>query len=260
METERARAVAFVERMQDAMVERRVAFAHGTALFHGDLPHAWSLNLVRVEDDAAELSAAQLLAEVDRLLGGAGLVHRKLELNSEAAGGRLEPTLRECGWKVERALVMAHEGAPVPGPAEDRAEEVARGVLEPKWERGMRTAPWATDEIVAQLLEAMRLRERAVAVRYFAVRDAGVPVAECSLFSDGTVAQVESVHTEAAFRGRGFARAVVSRAVGEARRAGHELVVLLADEEDWPHELYRRLGFRPVGRVWDAVRSPASRR
>ena len=59
-----------------------------------------------------------------------------------------------------------------------------------------------------------------------------------------------------AYRGRGFAKGVVNRAVSEARRAGHDLVFLLADEDDWPKELYRRLGFEEVGRTWELLREP----
>jgi ribosomal protein S18 acetylase RimI-like enzyme len=48
-------------------------------------------------------------------------------------------------------------------------------------------------------------------------------------------------------RGRGYASAVVLRAVEEARADGAELVFLVADAEDWPKELYRRLGFDEIG-------------
>jgi hypothetical protein len=49
---------------------------------------------------------------------------------------------------------------------------------------------------------------------------------------------------------------VVTTAVAAAREAGHELVFLLADDEDWPKHLYRKLGFEPVGYLWDFVREP----
>jgi ribosomal protein S18 acetylase RimI-like enzyme len=58
------------------------------------------------------------------------------------------------------------------------------------------------------------------------------------------------------FRGRGLAKAVVSHAVNEARSAGHSLVFLVADDEDWPKELYRRLGFEPRGHTWEIIREP----
>ena len=59
------------------------------------------------------------------------------------------------------------------------------------------------------------------------------------------VAQIEDVNTLTEFRGRGLGRAVVQAAVEEAARNG-ELVFLEALADDWPHELYAKLGFDVV--------------
>jgi predicted GNAT family acetyltransferase len=48
-------------------------------------------------------------------------------------------------------------------------------------------------------------------------------------------------------RGREYARAVVVGAARTARGAGAEFVFLVADANDWPKELYRRLGFDELG-------------
>ena len=50
-----------------------------------------------------------------------------------------------------------------------------------------------------------------------------------------------------AHRRRGLARAVVRAALRSALGAGHDLVFLVADEADWPKELYREIGFEPLG-------------
>ena len=52
-----------------------------------------------------------------------------------------------------------------------------------------------------------------------------------------------------AHRGNGYATAVVLRAAREARAEGADLVFLVADGDDWPKELYRKLGFDTVGRL-----------
>ena len=31
---------------------------------------------------------------------------------------------------------------------------------------------------------------------------------------------------------------------------GTELVFIVADDDDWPKDLYGRLGFEPIGRAW----------
>jgi predicted N-acetyltransferase YhbS len=46
----------------------------------------------------------------------------------------------------------------------------------------------------------------------------------------------------------------VLRAVEEARRAGADLVFLVADDKDWPKQLYARLGFEPVGLAYKFIR------
>ena len=45
------------------------------------------------------------------------------------------------------------------------------------------------------------------------------------------------------FRKIGLATAIVTHALAESRSTGHDLTFLLAEAEDWPKELYRRLGF-----------------
>ena len=50
-------------------------------------------------------------------------------------------------------------------------------------------------------------------------------------------------------------------AVEAALDTGHELVFIVADDEDWPKDLYERLGFGPVGRPWCFTRpGPGTRR
>jgi predicted GNAT family acetyltransferase len=70
------------------------------------------------------------------------------------------------------------------------------------------------------------------------------------LYSDGTVAQVEDVYTVPEERNRGHARKLVTKATEVARASGHELVFIVADADDWPQHLYRRIGFAPIGRTW----------
>ncbi len=49
----------------------------------------------------------------------------------------------------------------------------------------------------------------------------------------------------------------MQRAADEARRAGAELVFLVADDEDWPKELYGKLGYDELGRVYEFLRAQA---
>jgi GNAT superfamily N-acetyltransferase len=86
--------------------------------------------------------------------------------------------------------------------------------------------------------------------RFFAQHVEGRIAGLCELYLVDSVAQVEHVDTLEEYRGRGIARNVVLRAVHEAHVAGADLIVIDADLEDWPIELYRRLGFDEIGRTW----------
>jgi predicted GNAT family acetyltransferase len=125
------------------------------------------------------------------------------------------------------------------------------------WRRGMRQ--WHPDDnTIQQLVEAQLARRNAVDVRYFAARAEDRIAAYCELFSAEGIGQVESVMCLEKYRGRGLGKAVTARAAAESVAAGHDLTFLVADADDWPKELYRRLGFRDTGgRTWDFVREPS---
>jgi GNAT superfamily N-acetyltransferase len=226
--------------MDDRFAERRVPLAFGTALFCDALPRVWDLNFVRVESREVELGV--VFDQTERVQAEAGLAHRKLKLPFEPR----VPT----GWKLTRLVVMVHRGG-VPEAA-GPVEEVGAAALRETWEQETR-ATYGDVETVRQLVAARFVRNGAAAPRYFAAHVDGRLVSECSLFSDGRTAEVDAVATVEAYRGRGLAKAVVARAVEAAYRAGHDLVFLLADADDWPKELYRKLGFEELGSTWELL-------
>jgi len=114
---------------------------------------------------------------------------------------------------------------------------------------------YGEDEVTAaaleQLAEYSRREGRACGDRPLGVRAPdGQLVAIGKLRGDGSIAQVEDVYTAPEARGRGFGRAVVTRAVELARETGHDVIFVVADDNDWPKDLYGQIGFRPLGRIW----------
>jgi ribosomal protein S18 acetylase RimI-like enzyme len=69
------------------------------------------------------------------------------------------------------------------------------------------------------------------------------------LRTEGNVAQIEDVYTVPEARGRGHARALVTHAVAVAKADAPELIFIMADDDDWPKELYARIGFERTGRL-----------
>jgi RimJ/RimL family protein N-acetyltransferase/predicted GNAT family acetyltransferase len=108
-------------------------------------------------------------------------------------------------------------------------------------------AEWGDEAIAERLLAAKRRRGRAVPTRHFGIREDGRVVAYCDLYESGGLAQIEDVNTLQEARGRGYGRALVAKAVAEARGAGADLVFLDALRDDWPRDLYAKLGFEIVG-------------
>jgi ribosomal protein S18 acetylase RimI-like enzyme len=247
------RAVAFERAFDERRAERTVRAQHGKAILTPSLPLVYHRNHFSV-DLGADASAADLIEEAEPIFVEAGLAHRKITIDDEL-GERLAAEFQERGWRVEELLVMPHSRAE---PAVDTAavEEVSGAELEPLWIEGMHATPEIHgEEAIRQLVAAQHGRRSAVEVRYFAARSEGEIGSYCELFLEGGIGQIESVMTLERFRGRGLAKAVVSRALAESKAAGHDLTFLVASEADWPKELYRSLGFEAAGSVWDFLRT-----
>lgn len=220
-----------------------------------DVPNVWSRNYLIATENLDEVTAAELAAETDRIMGAAGLGHRKVELIDAETGDRLAPDFAELGWNAECDVIMVAASPPDEEADSSIVEDVTVDELVDAWTRGWRAAPDVLgDSVIRQLVENKRSLSRAVETRFFAARVDGEIASYCELYSDGSTAQIENVLTLEPFRNRGLARATVSHARAEAQRSGHDLIFLVADRDDWPKKLYEKLGFEEIGRIWEFVR------
>jgi GNAT superfamily N-acetyltransferase len=253
---EQRRILAFERELMRRTTQRAERFAWGTAYLDGRFPLRWDSNLLWVDATLDGVEAADLAAEADRVLGGLGLTHRNILLDDEPAAERLEPGLGKLGYARDRLATMIHRRPP-DRPSQVRVEEVDVDAFVPIVEDAIRPEPYATsEEVVRQLADHRRVLAEAGA-RFFVALEDGVPAARCELYPAEGIAQVEDVGTLEAHRGRGLARAVLLRAVEEARAAGCDLVFLHADDRDWPKHLYAKLGFDAVAR-WSAFARPGT--
>jgi predicted GNAT family acetyltransferase len=254
MTSELERAFAFEDALQDAAAERIERVPLGKALFNDSLPLIWSLNFLRVE--AGDVGAEEIASEADRLQSRAGLEHRRVVIAAAERGSDLEPAFTTLGWKTDHFVFMVARDQGMRNTGTSTVEEIEAAAAKPLRETILRE--WltsASDEVVRQLGKADRILERAGKARHFAVVEDGVAVSAAKLYSDGRTAQIEDVATDPGRRRRGYATAVVQRALEEARAAGHDFVFLVADARDWPQEMYRRLGFDPIGERYAFLRS-----
>jgi ribosomal protein S18 acetylase RimI-like enzyme len=230
-------AYAFLDRA-DMAGERTESSPVGTAVFNDDLPRRLDSNFLRVE---RETDAETVREEAERL------GRRMIFVPDQELGERLVPYFKEGGWRINRVVVMAQLREPERTGDVSLVTEVEEPALRAARHQVVTGQPWASPEIMAQLFAGKELIGRRVQARFFAVVVDGEVVSYTDLYQDGTEAQVEDVGTLHEHRGRGYASAVVLAAISEARKGGAEFVFLVADYEDWPKELYRRLGFDELG-------------
>ena len=249
------RVVAFLRTLDELSAELAVPFRFGTAYLHSEVPRVWSRNYLAADTDLDEASADLLAAESDRILGGAGLRHGKVEIYDEDAGARLEPEFRELGWEVHCDVLMVARREPDRTADLSLAEEVSIDELESVWAEDTRRGPYGTDEeTVRQLVVNKRIVAASRETSFFAARVDGAIASYCELYSHGKTGQIEAVVTSEQFRNRGLARATVTCALAASRAAGNDLTFLMALRDDWPKELYRKLGFDEIGRIYEFVR------
>jgi ribosomal protein S18 acetylase RimI-like enzyme len=218
--------------------KREAASTVGTAVFDDAVPRRLDSNFLRVEHEA---DAETVGAEAKRLS------RRMIFVPDSELGERLAPYFRERDWRVNRVVVMAQLREPERDADLSLVSEIEEPALRAARHQVVTGQPWAAPEVMAQLFAGKELIGRRVQARFFAVVIDGEVVSYTDLYQDGTEAQVEDVGTVHEHRGQGYATTVVLRAIAEARKAGAEFVFLVADYEDWPKELYRRLGFDELG-------------
>ena len=200
----------------------------------------------------AATDADGLIGALDELYSH--LPHRRAFVEGQEVGERLAPGLRGAGWLVERDVFMVLRRDRDRAAQAGLAREVDEATIRAVEAQTIGEEPYGEPAIVEQLLASRAAFGRSGHARYFVAASDGVDACHTTLYSDGVVAQIEDVGTVRAMRRRGLARAACSAALDAAIAAGHELVFIVADDEDWPKELYAKLGFDAVGRPWAFTR------
>jgi ribosomal protein S18 acetylase RimI-like enzyme len=245
-------AWAFETKLQDRCAARLEPFAYGTALFRPDLPRVYDENFLRLERGFEDVEAADIAAAADRIQGGAGLAHRKALVPDEATGERLSAGFARLRWRRSILLTMGHRGD-APGEPAHRIERLDQRGL--RRSRGEAFAEDLGSGAAAQVVGHLELVASTVATRAFAVFDNDRPVSWCVLYEEDGVGQLDDVVTLMRYRRRGYGRAVVSAAVRASLAAGNSFTFIVADDEDWPKEMYGQLGFEPLGRRYEFTRA-----
>ena len=240
----------FERAMQDRWARGRVEFEYGTALYNDSLRRVYDTNFVRFERGFESLTADVVEACADELQ--ASLRHRKVMIPDEEAGARVADELRSRGWKYYTLVTMEYRGPRSRQPVRE-AEQVpapaVRGVRRQALDDGKRDS-----EARHQIVAFTELMARAASTRVYGAWGDGELGSFCVLFQGDGLGQIDEVTTLDRYQRRGLGTAVVEAALSAALADGDE-VFLVADDGDWPKEWYARLGFEPIGRRYELIRS-----
>lgn len=235
------RIVDFRRRLQRDAAERVVPLTHGTAFLSPSIPQVYDHNYVSVEEPT--VGADELADEAAEAL--ADHFHRRVVVESATPG--LQADFTALGYVLSTHLVLEHRRGP------DRLVDTSAvretdldAVLPARTEATLREE-WGGEEIADQLNQSKRHIAAAVPTRFFAALIGDQVAGWCELRVRAGVAQIEDVEVLSEYRGFGLGRALVQHALTEGRRVA-DLVFLEALADDWPRELYAKLGFVGVGR------------
>ncbi len=227
------------------------------ARFDEQLPLVFFANLIWVTAGAGAVTADTLKADADGLL--AAFAHRWVVVDQEPLWRALEEEFLSAGWGLQTHLFMIHRRAPDRVVGLEAVREVGHDEIRAAELRYLESEPWCTSPEPARQVADHHLRiGRALGERCFAAYDGDEVCAYAKLrFLDG-VAQVEDVVVLAEHRGAGLGRLVTTAALVAGLELGPELLFIVADDDDWPKELYGRLGFEPAGRTRMFHRLPST--
>jgi GNAT superfamily N-acetyltransferase len=238
-------ALAFLRRTAQLAGDDMRTLDVGYVVRTPSLPQVWGLNHLRLSGSA---TYAQAVALSEEHLGD--LPYRQLVVEHEDSARRLQEPLGADGWTFDRDVLMVLARPADRQSDTDGVVEVDEDAASELMRRWVADDPKMTAESLDQVIAATAREARARTSTNLGIRDEdGEPVAMTKLYTDGVTAQVEDVYTVPAWRNRGCARRLITRAVALAHEARHELVFIEADDNGWPKRLYSRLGFDPVGRI-----------
>ena len=244
--TELERIIAFDHHFERAQSSSIVEVGWGFAHLQSDFPHSFSHNRVVVTGD---VSVAEVLAETERVLGGAGLTHRYVKFDDEVAGEAAIQAFVAAGYEHQPLVTMIHNGESSDTSNDSQSNpvsEVTVDQLRPALIRDWKVElPGTPDEVINQLADRVELYSRGAETAFLAVFDGDDVASRADLYLDrqNGIAQFENLVTHADYRGRGHASALVREGLRRSGAAGCGLSFLVADLNDWPREWYSRLGY-----------------
>jgi ribosomal protein S18 acetylase RimI-like enzyme len=251
-----ARALAFELGAHTRAATRVEELRYGQAFLQEALPHVYWANMLWVTARDG-VGAAELVADADRVLSG--FDHRQVVVAHEPLWRTLEDDFAAAGWTRDAIVYMTHERPPDRMVDVAAVRQVSHDEVHAAEERFLRDEPGTTTpQARRQVMQHNRHIGELLGERCFAAYEGAAVCAYAKLRHRDAIAQVEDVAVAPERRGAGLGRLVTSAALAAGLALEPELLFIVADEEDWPKDLYGRLGFEPAGRIRGFLRPPPS--
>jgi ribosomal protein S18 acetylase RimI-like enzyme len=245
IDDELAEAVRYARQIETFGTDDQGTWAGGEWYRARSLPEVYDANHVVVLEHGFGMSLEEVSAAADEIQ--AGLPNRIVEFVECSGSAALAAAFRTAGWLDEPLGIMVRHRR-VDRLVDTSAVRAVDAIsMRPARAASLIDEPWATPDAVEQVREKQERVAKGVPTTHLAVIDGGMVVSYCEIYRLDDIAQIESVATVPEHRRRGYARAVVTRALEltEDRR----MVFLGMDPLDWPQHLYARLGMDDIGRI-----------
>lgn len=214
----------------------------GRVVLNREFPSALSHNVILVD---ADVTVKVLLEESEAIRKRAGIDWCAIWVDEAKWAQSLRPGLEAAGHNRSTDLYMALAGPPEKTSdalVERVTFEEIRPSIEAFWRKSGRSGMGAR-----ALAGRATTYRRVCEVSHFGLREGNSYASFCEVYRREATGQIDSVITDRASQGRGYASAVVIEACRYLQGAGCDLIFLSTDAGDWPQKLYRRLGFSDIG-------------
>lgn len=246
MSPEFAEVTRYLRRVDATGADDRGSWSGGAFIRTRSLPLVYDANRVIVLGHGFAMSMVEVSDAADEIQ--AGMPNRIVEFVACEELAALAEGFIAAGWFAEPVGIMVRRREPDLTADTSAVRVVDQAAMTSARMETLNDEVWALGDAAAQVREKQERIAQSVPTTHLAVMEDGGVVAYCEVFElDADVAQVESVATVPAYRKRGYARAVVTRALELTH--DRKLVFLTMDPNDWPQQLYAKLGFDDIGQV-----------
>jgi GNAT superfamily N-acetyltransferase len=233
-----------------ALGNERLEMHGATFIRNRDTPRRYDANTLALIRDAEDIEALLRCVEVEY----AGFAHRRFEIDPLTPEPFVARLAFEGGYSGTELLTLVLVGELHAKPPDVDIHQVVteedwaqyRRLDELWWRESSEAYFGPYDPALHDELQRSWRAKSPQARSWMAWTDGQARAFLTDWPGDNSVGIVEDLYTEPAYRRRGLATALMARAVADAREQGAGPVIITADPNDTPRQLYASLGFQPL--------------